>query len=144
MIIVPAFIVGIGIGPTLLGYFTMSIVCSLTISITFQLAHVVEETQFEQLDQGTDKIKTPRALTQVESTINFSNNNKILTWYMGGLNFQLFHHLLPKVSHVHYPDLIPLMDKVFEKHNLHYKNISFLEALHSHFKFLDQRGKQLM
>ena len=31
--------------------------------------------------------------------------SKVVSWFVGGLNYQIEHHLFPKVSHVHYPEI---------------------------------------
>jgi linoleoyl-CoA desaturase len=49
------------------------------------------------------------AIHEVESTVDFARGRPLLTWYLGGLNYQIEHHLFPKISHVHYPQLAPIV-----------------------------------
>jgi linoleoyl-CoA desaturase len=118
-----------GFGPWLLGFFSLHVVMGLTLSLVFQLAHVVENTEFENvaLDE-TKHIETAWAEHQIKTSSNFSMNNPVISWFVGGLNFQIEHHLFPKVSHIHYPAISKIvMDKCAE-FNLpynNYKSVSF-------------------
>ena len=35
-------------------------------------------------------------------TANFAPNNRLLFWYVGGLNYHIQHYLFPNMSNVHY------------------------------------------
>jgi linoleoyl-CoA desaturase len=83
----------------ILFYATTSMVLGVVLSVVFQLSHCVEEAEFP----GGDQLPSAWAVHQVRSTIDFAQDNPILTWYLGGLNFQIEHHLFPRVCHVHYP-----------------------------------------
>jgi linoleoyl-CoA desaturase len=78
-------------------------VAGFTLSIVFQLAHTVEETEFPKPFLATGRVEDEWALSQLKTTANFATRNRFITWCLGGLNFQIEHHLFPKVSHVHYP-----------------------------------------
>ena len=78
-------------------------VTGFVISIVFQLAHTVEHTEFPMPNEATNKIENEWAIHQVATTANFSTGNKLISWLVGGLNFQIEHHLFPKISHIHYP-----------------------------------------
>ena len=83
----------------LIGFLIITIVCGIAISIVFQLAHVVKGTQFHGIHQIEDRPEW--AVHQIVSTANFDTSNKVLSWFLGGLNFQIEHHLFPRVSHIH-------------------------------------------
>lgn len=85
----------------LTGFLIMHVFASLILSVIFQLAHTVEGTKHPLPENGS--IENDWAIHQINTTANFSNNNQFLTWYLGGLNFQVEHHLFPKISHIHYP-----------------------------------------
>lgn len=133
-----------GFGPWLLGFFSLHVVMGLTLSLVFQLAHVVENTEFENvaLDE-TKHIETAWAEHQIKTSSNFSMNNPVISWFVGGLNFQIEHHLFPKVSHIHYPAISKIvMDKCAE-FNLPYNNYSTITgAIASHFRVMKMLGKQ--
>src|SRR3546814_4306168 len=92
-------IIFVGWLETLIGFIIVSVVCGFSISIVFQLAHVVEGTEFPEPDADTHKIQKEWAVHQVSTTANFAIKSKITYWLLGGLNFQVKHHLYPGISH---------------------------------------------
>lgn len=133
-----------GFGPWLLGFFALHAVMGLTLSLVFQLAHVVENTEFENiaLDE-TKHIETAWAEHQLKTTSNFAMGNKIVSWFVGGLNYQIEHHLFPKVSHVHYPAISKIVMQKCLEYNLPYNRYDTMTAaLLSHFKVMKTLGKK--
>lgn len=84
----------------------------VVLSIVFQLAHTVEDTTFPHANIATHKMEDEWAIHQLKTTANFATGNKLISWLVGGLNFQVEHHLFPRVSHVHYPAI----SKIIKKH----------------------------
>lgn len=127
---------------TLVGFLVLHIVLGLTTTVVFQLAHVVEETEFNHVGLEDElQIENEWAVHQVKSTANFSPNNKIITFLTGGLNYQIEHHLFPHVSHVHYPALSKIVKNKCEEFGLPYlSSPSFFQALASHYKLIRQLG----
>jgi linoleoyl-CoA desaturase len=86
-------------------------------------------------------IENDWALHQMATTVNFSPNNKWLSWYVGGLNYQVEHHLFPKVCHVHYPAIAPILKQTALEYNVPYlENKTFAQALSAHFSALKRFG----
>jgi linoleoyl-CoA desaturase len=140
-VLIPLFFLG-PIG-WLLFFVGMHVIEGLTLAIVFQLAHVVEHTEFEVVTDDPKMIETEWAVHQVKTTANFANNNKIISWLVGGLNFQIEHHLFPKVSHVHYPALSKIVKKVCEMHGMPYHQYPTMSsAVASHFRFMKQLGRK--
>lgn len=140
-IVVP--IVVMGWQQWLLFFVCLHIGLGLTLSLVFQLAHVVEETTFEFADTGAKNIDNEWAIHQVKTTANFSPNNKIISWFAGGLNYQIEHHLFPRISHVHYPALSRLVQFECAAFDLPYNNLpTFTAAVNSHFRFIKMLGKK--
>jgi linoleoyl-CoA desaturase len=129
-----------GFGPMLIGFLTMAFVCGLTISIVFQLAHVVETSAFPVADKTTEKLEVPWAQSQVETTSDFAVKSKLAFWLLGGLNFQIEHHLFPKVSHVHYPEIMRIVKRVCNEFNIRHNTPTFWNAIKSHFRTLHRLG----
>ena len=120
-------------------YPATSLLVGLVISVVFQLAHVVEETRHPE---SMEDVKTERAVHQVQTTADFSRGNGILTWYLGGLNFQVIHHLFPRICHVHYPALFPVVEQVCGEFGVKYQSYdSIFAAVRSHFRFLKSMGR---
>jgi linoleoyl-CoA desaturase len=134
----------VGVGPFLAGYFIMNAAMGLTLSLVFQLAHVVETTEFVDASHvdGKLSIEDSWAIHQIRTTSNFATNSKLVSWFVGGLNFQIEHHLFPKVSHVHYPAISKIVEARCKEFGLPYNNIStFGSAVASHFKTMRTFGQ---
>ncbi len=124
-------------------YLTTSIVQGLTLSAVFQLPHCVEESAFPMPDEDTGRIENAWAAHQIETTVDYARSNRLLSWFVGGLNFQIEHHLFPQICHVHYAALSPLVEQTCKQYGLRYKaNESFLTALASHFRWLQRMGTE--
>jgi linoleoyl-CoA desaturase len=108
-IAIPIYMVGFG--PWLIGYLTLGFFSGFVLSIVFQLAHTVEDTEFPQAIAETNKMEDEWALHQLKTTANFATRNKFISWWVGGLNFQIEHHLFPRISHVHYPAISKIIKK---------------------------------
>ncbi len=127
--------------PFLIGFVTLHSVMGLTLALVFQMAHVVEDIDFPMPDENTHKIENEWAIHQVKTTANFAMRNKFISWMVGGLNYQVEHHLFPKVSHIHYPRLSKIVKQTCEDFGLDYHHFpTFGSALLSHFKLLKSLG----
>ncbi|KAL6311612.1 hypothetical protein AAG906_027342 [Vitis piasezkii] len=51
-----------------------------------------------------------------------------MDWFHGGLQFQLEHHLFPRLPRCHLRSISPLVKDLCKKHNLPYRSLSFWEA----------------
>lgn len=132
-----------GFGPWLLGFFVLHASMGLTLSLVFQLAHVVENTEFESvaLDE-TKHVETAWAEHQLKTSSNFAMNNAVISWFVGGLNFQIEHHLFPRISHVHYPAISKILMQKCKEFNLPYnKYDTMTAALFSHFRVMKMLGQ---
>jgi len=124
----------------LTGFLVMHFVAGLILTLVFQLAHSVEGTA-HPLPNADGVIANDWAIHQLETTVNFSPRNRILSWYVGGLNYQIEHHLFPRVAHVHYPALSPIVQRTAQEFGLDYQvNPTLWGALRSHFNLLQQVG----
>ena len=133
-----------GFGAWAIGFLVLHAVMGLTLSLVFQLAHVVENTEFENvaLDE-TKHIETAWAEHELKTTANFAMRNKFVSWFVGGLNFQIEHHLFPRVSHVHYPAISKIVMEKCREYNLPYnKYDTMTAALISHFKVMKMLGQR--
>lgn len=127
-----------------IGFSCMHVTMGLTLALVFQLAHVVEDAAFV-FAPGTEpqKIEEEWAIHQVRTTANFAPRNKLISWFVGGLNFQIEHHLFPKVSHVHYPAISGIVKEVCSKHSVHYNEFrTMTSAIVSHFRMMKMLGRK--
>ncbi len=134
----PLWLTPFSIWQILLGFFVMHWVASIILSFIFQMAHVVEGASQE--DGGHD-INTEWHVHQLKTTSDFARNNKLLSWYVGGLNFQIEHHLFPGVCHIHYKDLAGIVERTAAAYNIPYNlKPSFSAAFLSHLHRLKELG----
>lgn len=136
----PVLVFNMPFGEILSGFLVMHFTSGLILTVVFQLAHSVEGTAYP-LPDSTGQLKNDWAVHQLETTVNFSPRNKILTWCLGGLNFQIEHHLFPKVCHVHYPQISAIVRQTAEDFGLKYlENKSLRRAFISHIGSLKTFG----
>lgn len=122
------------------GFLLMHFVAGIILTVVFQLAHTVEQTT-HPLPNSSGNIENDWAIHQLNTTVNFSRNNKILSWYFGGLNFQVEHHLFPRICHIHYPQIAPIVKQTAEEYSIPYlENLTFAKALRSHISTLKRFG----
>jgi linoleoyl-CoA desaturase len=133
----------VGFMPWLIGFLSMGLVTGFVLSIVFQLAHTVEHTHFPMPDNATGKMEDEWAIHQVKTTANFATKNKVVSWLVGGLNFQVEHHLFPKISHVHYPAISKIIKKACEDYGIKYLEYPKVRlAVASHVAYLRQLGRK--
>ena len=125
-------------------YAAACFVQGVVLSVVFQLAHCVEGAEFPMPNPDTGRIETGWAEHQVQTTADFAPHNRLLTWFAGGLNFQIEHHLFPKICHVHYPALAPLVQQTCTEFGLRYAvHPTFRSAVASHFRWLRKMGRPI-
>lgn len=138
---IPTLITGIPFWQILVGFLLMHAVSGVVLTTTFQLAHSVNETD-HPLPNEEGIIEDNWAKHQMRTTVNFSRKNRFLTWYMGGLNFQVEHHLFPNICHVHYPKISKIVEEVAEEHDVPYLDHGSLwEAFLSHLGLMRKIAK---
>ncbi len=137
-IIVP--IIFVGFVPTIVGLLITSTVCGICLATVFQLAHVVSITEFKTIEDY--RVEDEWMVHQLQSTSNFATGNKFLTWLLGGLNFQVEHHLFPKISHIHYPELNKIVKSTCREFSIPYNEYpTFWSAFNSHFNVIKSMRK---
>jgi linoleoyl-CoA desaturase len=141
-IIWPVMVLDVPVWHVLLGFVLMHLVAGLILSLVFQLAHVVDTAEFPVTNANGD-IENEWAIHQLTTTANFSGKNKLLTFYLGGLNYQIEHHLFPKICHVHYPQIAPIVADTAKEFGLPYVQFpAFSTALASHIRLLKKLGRK--
>jgi linoleoyl-CoA desaturase len=140
MIVVPLLVLDITWWQFGIGFLTLHLTAGLILGVIFQLAHVVEPTEHLEED-AAGAMKGAWMLYQMRTTNNFARDNRLLSWYVGGLNYQIEHHLFPRVCHVHYPQLSPIVESVARKHGVPYHSLPTLwQAIRSHYRMLKRFG----
>ena len=126
-----------------LGVYAMtSFVLGVVLAVVFQLAHCVEEVQFPMPDGETGQIENEWAIHQVITTVDFARGSKLVSWYTGGLNFQIEHHLFPRIAHTHYPALSKIVEQTCQEFEVPYAaHETFSGAVASHYRWLKKMGQ---
>lgn len=140
--VIPVLVLPFAWWQILLGALFMHYVAGFILAIIFQPAHVIDGTEYPEPDeQGV--LENTWAVHQLHTTTNFAQNNKLLSWYVGGLNYQVEHHLFPNVCHVHYRKISEIVKATAHEFGLPYKSEpTFMSALASHTRLLRELGRQ--
>lgn len=126
----------------LLCFVAASFVQGFTLATVFQLAHVVEHAEFPMPDGDTDRIENEWAIHQVETTVDFAQGNWLVNWYIGGLNYQIEHHLFPQICHIHYPAVAKIVEQTAEEFGITYHTYPTLGgAVASHYRWIREMGR---
>ena len=133
----------VGWGAWALGFLFMHLALGLSLSVVFQLAHVVEETEFEVVGADDKIIENEWAIHQIKTTANFAQDSKMISWFVGGLNFQVEHHLFPRISHIHYPEISKIVQQKCREFGIQYHTMPTMgAAIASHYRFMKMLGQK--
>lgn len=131
------------LGTVLLFYVLVSAVAGVLLALVFQMAHVVEEAAFPLPDASGQQMDTPWAIHQMHTTVDFARDNRVLSWLIGGLNFQVEHHLFPRISHAHYPMVARVVEATCREYDVPYlSHRTFAAGIASHYRLLRRLGAQ--
>lgn len=136
LFIVPYWVSGIPMKNTAIGFLVMHCIAGLILTIVFQLAHTVDGT-LHPIPDKSNIIQQSWAIHQMQTTYNFARTNTFLSWWVGGLNYQVEHHLFPNICHVHYPQLSSIVMQTAKEFGIPYLEFDSLgSAFHAHIRAL--------
>src|SRR5688572_25718577 len=125
-------------------YALAAFVSGVVLSVVFQLAHCVEEADFPVPipgPEGSERMQTDWAVHQVQTTVDFARRSRVLCWFLGGLNFQVEHHLFPRICHIHYPAVSRIVEQVCREFGVRYfAHATLWSGIRSHFRWLKRMG----
>jgi linoleoyl-CoA desaturase len=140
--LIPLFFTALPWWQILGGIFLMHYIAGFMLAIIFQPAHVIDGTEFPVPDEN-NALENNWAIHQLLTTTNFGNKSRWFSWYVGGLNFQIEHHLFPNICHVHYRKISAIVEATAREFKLPYKSAtSFIRALQGHARLLKQLGRK--
>ena len=129
------------VGAVLIYYVIAGLVAGTVLSVVFQVAHCVEEAEFPLPGEETGRIERAWAVHQAETTVDFARRSRVVAWLLGGLNFQIEHHLFPRISHVNYPAISKVVEETCRDFGIKYvEHTSFRAGMASHFRWLRRMG----
>lgn len=136
---IPIMVIPINPWITVAMIFGSHCITGIMLAMIFQTAHVVEPAEF--FEEESETIKHSWVAHQLRTTCNYGMDNKILSWFLGGLNFQIEHHLFPDICHVHYPAVSKFVQQTVKEFDLpYYAFDSFGAAVASHFRHMKEMG----
>lgn len=142
LIVLPILFSGFSWQQVLIGFVMMQMLAGFGLACIFQPAHVMETSEFPDIPFDR-KIENTWAIHQLLNTADFAHNNKLVTWFIGGLNFQIEHHLFPQVCHVHYPKIAEIVKATAEEYDLPYNvEPTFRSAIWKHGQMLKLLGEK--
>jgi len=138
-LVLPILLIDLPWWQILLGFLMMHLICGWILAFVFQPAHVLEDVSFYKPDEN-GSVENNWAIHQLQTTSNFASTRP-LSWFVGGLNYQIEHHLFPNICHVHYRNISVIVKATAAEFNVPYhQQNSFFGAIKSHFVLLHQLG----
>jgi linoleoyl-CoA desaturase len=142
IVVLPILLLPFAWWQVLLGFFIMHYVAGFILAIIFQPAHVIEGTEYPVPDENGN-LENNWAIHQLHTTTNFGHRHRIFSWYVGGLNYQVEHHLFPNICHVHYRKIAGIVEQTAKEFGLPYKSKNtFFEAIAAHARLLKELGRK--
>lgn len=124
-------------------YLIFTMVLGLTLSVVFQLAHCVQEAEFPLPSGNTGDMENTWFIHQIETTVDFARGSRVASWLLGGLNFQIEHHLFPRVCHVNYPAMSKVVEQTCREFGIRYtSHASVWSGIRSHYIWLRRMGRE--
>lgn len=140
-LVLPLIMIPLPAGIIILAFFSMHFVTGICISLVFQTAHILSDTTFPEPDEK-GVISNEWIAHQLATTSNYAPKSKVFSWLIGGLNFQVEHHLFPNICHIHYPALSRIVSQTAQEFEVPYlEKRTFMMALEDHVKMLRQLGR---
>jgi len=145
IIVLPVLFSGMSWYLVVMGFLLMHFTAGLFLSCIFQPSHIMEASAFAMPIEINNRrqMEDSWAVHEVVNTTDFAPRNRILSWFVGGLNYQIEHHLFTGVCHVHYRKLAPIVRSAIADFGLPYHvQPTFLRALSEHAKMLKKLGRE--
>lgn len=143
-IVIPLLVLDVTWWQFLIGFLAMHLTAGLILGVIFQLAHVVEGTDYPLPDEN-GRMEHVWLIHEMETTADFAQGNRWLSWYIGGLNYQIEHHLFPQVCSIHYPAISRIVRAAAERNGVPYNcHPTLRAAIRSHYSMLKQLGRPVL
>lgn len=142
MLVLPLIFIPAPAWLIIVSFLIMHFVTGLLISMVFQTAHVMPTCAYPLADTSGE-LDHSWAVHEMMTTTNFSPKSKIFTWFIGGLNYQVEHHLFPSICHVHYKKISHIVETTATELGIPYNSEkNFISALRSHVNMLYELGRR--
>lgn len=141
MIVLPAIVLPFGWGTVLLAFLLNHFMVSWIFVGVLGVSHLSDYVAHPVPDKD-NQLNMSWPKLQMLTSVDYNAGSVFFNWTLGGFNAHALHHLLPNISHVHYLDILPIFRSLAKKHGIVYMEMSYLESLKSHFRFLKAMGTQ--
>jgi linoleoyl-CoA desaturase len=139
-LVIPMIFIPISSWFVLCCWIGMHMISGLILSSIFQSAHVVDTSEFPVPNEA-GKMEQNFMVHQLHNTANFAQKKPLFSWFIGGLNFQIEHHLFPDICHIHYKNISKIVRETAEDYGIPYHSFpTFRKALLEHGKMLKKLG----
>merc|ERR1719491_511572 len=131
---------GLSIGMTVIKILAMGATESLTLATLFSLSHNFEHVSTDPMKEMREK---GQAVCWFKSQVETSSTygSFIAGFITGGLNFQVEHHLFPRMCSAHYPYIAPKVREICKKHGVQYIYYPYIwQNFIATVKFMNQAG----
>jgi linoleoyl-CoA desaturase len=140
-LILPIFMVSLAPWIIILAFVAMHLITGICLSLVFQTAHIVQSTEFPLPNQH-GQLENDWWKHQLVTTSNYAQGSIFLSWLIGGLNFQIEHHLFPHICHIHYSKISPIVAQTAKEFGISYHTKkTFAAAILDHVIMLRELGK---
>lgn len=141
-LVLPMIFLPFSPGIIFLAFLSMHMVTGICISAVFQTAHIMPDVEFPKMAED-GAIEKDWAEHQLETTANYAPGSKVFSWLIGGLNYQVEHHLFPNICHVHYRKLSKIVRETAAEFGVpYYSHKTFASALVQHTRKLQNLGQE--
>ena len=141
-LVLPIFMVSLAPWLIILAFVTMHFITGICLSLVFQTAHIIRSTEFPLPDQH-GVVENDWWKHQLVTTSNYAPGSIFFSWLIGGLNYQIEHHLLPHICHIHYSQLSPIVARTAKEFGITYlTKKTFAAAILDHVTMLRELGKK--
>ncbi|MFD2564449.1 fatty acid desaturase family protein [Aquimarina rubra] len=141
MIVIPIVVLPFGWQYILIVFLLNHFLVSIIFTSVLGVSHLSDYVIHPEVDsRGKLNMSWPKL--QMCTSVDYNVDSTFLNWVLGGFNAHALHHLLPNICHVHYLKLLPIFREVAKKYNVVYMEMTYGQALKSHFRFLKKMGTQ--
>lgn len=140
-LLLPYYLLPFSFLTILITFLVMHATLSLFLTFTFFISHHLTQTHYASVENG-GTINASWLKQQITSTADFHPHSRLFNCVFGGFHAHVAHHLLPGVSHVHYPVLTHMIKSVLEKNHIPYHAVTYVGGIRSHMKHLKNLGRR--
>lgn len=122
-----------------LGYLFFGAFLSFQVVLTFVGSHLNQPLVFVPTVDG----RIPHSFLEhgLRTSMDFSPTHPVVSFFLGGFNSHVAHHLFPNICSVHYPALTHIIRDTAHKHGLPYLEMNIVRLYVHHFKYLYDLGR---